>query len=123
MAIRTDSGTTPRGPAIGVRAWLLRWIRSSRARRGRLGAAGAARPGGSARPVRLGAAGAAKAAEFQPAFLVRASVWESGLPRDGFAKCDQPMTLPAVVLGPNVGRLNPDAIARLDDALRFVLGL
>jgi mRNA-degrading endonuclease toxin of MazEF toxin-antitoxin module len=66
---------------------------------------------------------AAKAAEFQPEFLVRISVQESGLPRDGFAKCDQPMTLPTVVLGPKAGRLNPDAIARVDDALRFVLGL
>ena len=66
---------------------------------------------------------AAKAAEFQPEFLVRISAQESGLPRDGFAKCDQPMTLPTVVLGPKVGRLNPDAIARVDDALRFVLGL
>lgn len=65
----------------------------------------------------------AKAAGFEPDFLVRVGVRESGLPRDGFAKCDQPMTLPTVMLGPKVGRLNPEAISRLDDALRFVLEL
>jgi mRNA interferase MazF len=65
----------------------------------------------------------ASAAEFQPQFLVRISGRESGLPRDGWAKCDQPMTLPTFVLGPKAGRLNPEAIARIDDALRFVLGL
>jgi mRNA-degrading endonuclease toxin of MazEF toxin-antitoxin module len=66
---------------------------------------------------------AARAAEFQPEFLVRISLQESGLPRDGFAKCDQPMTLPAAVLGPRAGRLNAEAMDRLDHALRFVLGL
>lgn len=66
---------------------------------------------------------AAKAAEFQPEFLVQISGRESGLPRDGWAKCDQPMTLPTVLLGPRAGRLDPDAIVRLDNALRFVLGL
>jgi mRNA interferase MazF len=66
---------------------------------------------------------AAKAAPFQPPFLVPIGVRESGLPRDGWAKCDQPITLPTVLLGPRVGRLNPEAIARLDAALRFVLGL
>lgn len=66
---------------------------------------------------------AARAAEFQPEFLVQVSGRESGLPRDGWAKCDQPMTLPTFLLGPRAGRLNPEAIARLDAALRFVLGL
>jgi mRNA interferase MazF len=66
---------------------------------------------------------AAKAAEFQPQFLVQIRGRESGLPRDGWAKCDQPMTLPTFLVGPKAGRLNPEAIARLDDALRFVLGL
>lgn len=65
----------------------------------------------------------AKAAEFQPAFLAPIRARESGLSRDGWAKCDQPMTVPALVLGPRAGRLNPEAIERLDDALRFVLGL
>jgi mRNA-degrading endonuclease toxin of MazEF toxin-antitoxin module len=45
------------------------------------------------------------------------------MPRDGWAKCDQPLTLPTFMLGPRAGRLNPQAIGRLDDALRFVLGL
>ena len=66
---------------------------------------------------------AARAAPFDPEFLVRIGARETGLPRDGWAKCDQPMTLPALLLGPRAGRLNPEAIARLDDALRFVLGL
>lgn len=66
---------------------------------------------------------AAKAAEFQPAFLVQIGSSESGLPRDGWAKCDQPMTLPTFLLGPKAGRLSPQAIARVDAALRFVLGI
>lgn len=66
---------------------------------------------------------AAKAAEFRPPFLAPITARESGLSRDGWAKCDQPMTVPALVLGPRAGRLNPAAIERIDDALRFVLGL
>jgi mRNA-degrading endonuclease toxin of MazEF toxin-antitoxin module len=66
---------------------------------------------------------AAKAAGFEPEFLVKIAGREAGLPRDGWAKCDQPMTLPTFLLGPKAGRLNPAAIDRLDDALRFVLGL
>jgi Growth inhibitor len=66
---------------------------------------------------------AARAAEFEPEFLVQISGRESGLPKDGWAKCDQPMTLPTLLLGPRAGRLSPQAIARVDDALRFVLGL
>lgn len=66
---------------------------------------------------------AAKAASFEPRFLVQISGRASGLPRDGWAKCDQPMTIPTFLLGPKAGRLNPEAIDRVDDALRFVLGL
>lgn len=66
---------------------------------------------------------AAKAAEFEPEFLVRISARGSGLPRDGWAKCDQVVTVPTFLLGPQAGRLNPETIERLDDALRFVLGL
>jgi mRNA-degrading endonuclease toxin of MazEF toxin-antitoxin module len=44
-------------------------------------------------------------------------------PRDGWAKCDQPVTIPAALLGPRAGRLSPEATGRLDAALRFVLGL
>lgn len=64
-----------------------------------------------------------KAAEFEPQFLVPIGARESGLTRDGWAKCDQPTTLPTLVLGARAGRLNPEAIDRVDDALRFVLGL
>lgn len=66
---------------------------------------------------------AAKAADFKPEFLAPIGARESGLPRDGWAKCDQPITVPTLQLGPKAGRLNPEAIARVDDALRFVLGL
>ena len=65
----------------------------------------------------------AKAAEFDPPFLVRVDGRESGLPRDGWVKCDQPTTLPTSLLGPRVGRLSPAALARLDAALRFVFEL
>lgn len=65
----------------------------------------------------------ARAADFEPPFLVAVTARESGLPRDGWIKCDQPATLPTSVLGPRVGRLSPAALERLDAALRFVLGL
>jgi mRNA-degrading endonuclease toxin of MazEF toxin-antitoxin module len=65
----------------------------------------------------------ARAADFEPPFLVAVTARESGLPRDGWIKCDQPATLPTSVLGPRVGRLSPAAIERLDAALRFVLGV
>jgi len=65
----------------------------------------------------------ARAAEFEPPFLVPVAARESGLPRDGWVKCDQPTTLPTAFLGPRVGRLAPAALERLDAALRFVLGL
>lgn len=66
---------------------------------------------------------AAKAADFHPPFLIQIAARESGLPRDGWAKCDQPMTLPTFLLGPKAGRLSPAAIERLDAALRFALGV
>jgi len=58
-----------------------------------------------------------------PPYLVSVAARESSLDRDGYAKCDQPATLPVVVLGPRAGRLSPAAIDRLDAALRFVLEL
>ena len=63
----------------------------------------------------------ARAAEFRPPFLVQVDGRASGLPKDGWAKCDQPMTIPAQLLGARVGRLSPDAIERVGQALRFVL--
>jgi mRNA-degrading endonuclease toxin of MazEF toxin-antitoxin module len=65
----------------------------------------------------------ARAAAFDLPFLVAAGARESGLNRDGWAKCDQPMTLPLDRLGPRAGRLNPETMERLDAALRFVLAL
>jgi mRNA-degrading endonuclease toxin of MazEF toxin-antitoxin module len=66
---------------------------------------------------------AAKAASFAPRFLVQVESRGSGLPRDGWAKCDQPFTIPTAMLGPRAGRLNPETLDRVEDALRFVLGL
>ncbi len=66
---------------------------------------------------------AARAAPHAPPFLVAVGAGESGLPLDGWIKCDQPTTLPTALLGPRVGRLNPAALERLDTALRFVLDL
>jgi mRNA interferase MazF len=48
---------------------------------------------------------------------------ETGLDRDGWVKADQLFTVPASALAGPVGRLAPDAMARLDGALRFVLDL
>jgi mRNA-degrading endonuclease toxin of MazEF toxin-antitoxin module len=58
-----------------------------------------------------------------PPYLVAVAAGDSGLDRDGFAKCDQPATLPVAALGPRAGRLAPEVIERLDAALRFVLDL
>lgn len=66
---------------------------------------------------------AAKAAGFSPPFLVEVLAHDGGLPRDGWAKCDQPSTVPTFLLGPKAGRLNPEAMDRVDQALRFVLGI
>ena len=65
----------------------------------------------------------ARSAELAPRYLVPVLARESGLDRDGYVKCDQPATLPVAVLGPRAGRLSPDAVTRVDSALRFVLGL
>jgi mRNA-degrading endonuclease toxin of MazEF toxin-antitoxin module len=66
---------------------------------------------------------ASRSAPENPPYLVAVSARASGLTRDGYAKCDQIVTVPASILGPRVGRLNPDAIERVDNALRFVLAL
>ncbi len=66
---------------------------------------------------------AVPSAELLPPYLVRVLGRQAGLPRDGFAKCDQVTAISASQLGPRMGRLNPEAMDRVDDALRFVLGL
>ncbi len=64
-----------------------------------------------------------RSASEAPPYLVPIAGREASLDRDGYAKCDQPATLPVVVLGPRAGRLSPAAVDRLDAALRFVLEL
>lgn len=66
---------------------------------------------------------AAKAAEFRPPFLVEVRARDSGLDRDGWAKCDQPTTVGSSRLGARVGRLNSETMEAVDSALRFVLAL
>jgi mRNA interferase MazF len=66
---------------------------------------------------------AARAAEFRPPFLVEVLARRSGLNRDGWAKCDQPLTLPAERLGQRIGRLDPETLSAVDAALRFVLAV
>ena len=65
----------------------------------------------------------AAAARFNPPFLVPVTARASGLQRDGWAKCDQPMTLAAGHVGDRVGRLNPETMDDVDHALGFVLGI
>ena len=66
---------------------------------------------------------AAKAAEFDPPFLVHVRARDAGLPRDGWIKCDQPTTIPGILLGAKGGRLNPETLERVETALRFVFAL
>ena len=66
---------------------------------------------------------AARAAEFRPPFLVEVLARRSGLNRDGWAKCDQPLTLPVQLLGVRIGRLDPETMEAIDRALRFVLAI
>ena len=66
---------------------------------------------------------APRGAEFRPPFLVPITARESGLDRDGWIKCDQPLTMPIDRIGGRAGRLSPAALDRLDAALRFVLAL
>lgn len=66
---------------------------------------------------------AARAADFRPPFLVEVLARRSGLNRDGWAKCDQPLTLPAERLGQRIGRIDPETLAAVDAALRFVFAV
>lgn len=66
---------------------------------------------------------APRSAAQDPPYLVPITGRESGLTRDGYAKCDQLATLPVIVLGPPAGHLSPEAIDRVDTGLRFVLDL
>lgn len=61
--------------------------------------------------------------DYVPPFLAWVARNESGLDRDAWVKSDQMFTRPVASLGPRIGRLNPEAVARVDASLRFVLGL
>ena len=64
-----------------------------------------------------------RSAELAPPYLVPVPSRASGLDRDGYAKCDQLLTVGVGALGPRAGRLNPETMASVDAALRFVLNL
>jgi mRNA-degrading endonuclease toxin of MazEF toxin-antitoxin module len=81
------------------------------------------RPDGTVLVCSLTSRTRANPSEWVPPYLVRITRQESGLDRDGWVKCDQVFTRPASWLGPRLGQLSPDALARVDASLRFVLGL
>jgi mRNA interferase MazF len=60
-------------------------------------------------------------AEYLPPYLVPIMRQASGLDRDGYAKIDQVITRPTETLGARIGRVNPETMASVDRALRFVL--
>lgn len=61
--------------------------------------------------------------DYVPPHLAWVGRRESGLDRDAWVKPDQLFTRPVDSLGPRLGRLAPEAITRVDMALRFVLAL
>jgi mRNA-degrading endonuclease toxin of MazEF toxin-antitoxin module len=63
------------------------------------------------------------AADYLPPYLVAAPSRATGLTRDGYVKVDQVLTLSIEVLGPRLGRANPETMSEIDTALRFVLGV
>jgi mRNA-degrading endonuclease toxin of MazEF toxin-antitoxin module len=62
-------------------------------------------------------------AEYVPPYLVPITRKASGLDRDGYAKIDQILIRSAEALGARIGRVNPETMASVDRALRFVLDL
>lgn len=81
------------------------------------------RGGGTVLVCSLTSRGRRAGADWVPPYLVRILARECGLDRDGWVKCDQVFTRPASWLGARLGRLAPDAMARVDASLRFVLAL
>jgi len=61
--------------------------------------------------------------DYLPPYLVAVTARASGLDRDGYAKVDQVFTRPVGSLGARVARANPETMAAVNQALRFVLGL
>jgi mRNA-degrading endonuclease toxin of MazEF toxin-antitoxin module len=62
-------------------------------------------------------------AEYLPPYLVAVTGRASGLKRDGYVKVNQVFTRPVEALGPRVGRINPETMRHVDDALRFAMDL
>jgi mRNA-degrading endonuclease toxin of MazEF toxin-antitoxin module len=60
---------------------------------------------------------------YLPPYLVSVTARASGLQRDGYVKVNQIFTRPIEGVGPRLGRLNPETLERLDEAMRFVLAL
>ena len=58
---------------------------------------------------------------YLPPYLVPAPGRATGLTRDGYVKVDQMHTLSIDVLGPRMGRADPETMVLVDAALRFVL--
>jgi mRNA-degrading endonuclease toxin of MazEF toxin-antitoxin module len=61
--------------------------------------------------------------DWVPPYLAWVARHESGLDRDAWVKSDQLFTRPILSLGPRLGRLAPEAMARVDASLHFVLAL
>ena len=60
---------------------------------------------------------------YLPPYLVSVTARASGLRRDGYVKVNQVFTRPVGTLGPRMGRIDPETMARVDYALRFSLDL
>ena len=58
-----------------------------------------------------------------PPYLVWVTRHESGLIVMAGSRSTRSTPGPVELLGPKLGRLNPEALARVDASLRFVLGL
>ena len=60
---------------------------------------------------------------YLPPYLVSVTARASGLRRDGYVKVNQVFTRPVGTLGPRMGRIDPETMARVDHALRFAMDL
>ncbi len=58
-----------------------------------------------------------------PPYLVAVAARESGLQRDGYVEVRPALDLSDARSQPRAGRLSPEAMERVDAALRFVLGI
>jgi mRNA-degrading endonuclease toxin of MazEF toxin-antitoxin module len=60
---------------------------------------------------------------YLPPYFVSVTAKASGLRRDGYVKVNQIFTRPIEAIGPRMGRINPETMARVDVAMRIVLDL